>query len=99
MIVQRVYQGLAALGKTDEEVVASLVAAGHRGKRWDGENCVFAKYIKGIFFPGEVIWVCVDTHVVKVYTPTWENTMVTPPNIALLIDDFDTGLYPQLVKD
>jgi len=86
---------LAALGKTEEQIAASLRARGVTGERRNSRCCPLARYLtaelgRQVVVDGDSI--CIDG------PSSWQESVWPDRCVADFIEGFDHGDYPDLVE-
>jgi hypothetical protein len=105
---QEVAQVLLRLGDHEDEVAASLLAEGIKGRMVASNRCPISNFIRSRAFgdlPGR--YVSSNTHSILVSVAravdglvlTDEYTLQPPTPVARFISKFDSGLYPELIED
>lgn len=85
---------LKGLGSTSDEVAASLLAAGHHGRRYSNCRCPLAAHLKAHGVLGPVV--CPSY--VDFDGPDGPDCVFLPPGAFLFREGFDAGRYPALVS-
>lgn len=101
-------QALAWLGASEDAIAARLTAGGWRGPKDDCEHCPVANFLLATFAADRVevnqLGVSVEREV-RIFTDSdldvQQQTIVaeTPNAVADFIGDFDSGNYPDLIKE
>lgn len=93
--LQAVVDELESLGST-EAIAEYLVSLAYIGVVADCERCIVARYIANELRPDEIE---VDTGEIWIRIAGEHAAVDTPPVVAEFLNDFDSGLFPELIED
>lgn len=90
-VYETIFDPLAHLGKTPDEVAMSLAAEGIKGIRGKSQDCPIARYVATIYPE----WFTVGLNTII----THGQSVYLPESIVAFIRRFDKGFYPELDEE